>query len=131
MKGLLTTASRWLLGACVALASSLASAQPTEAAKAEFQAALQAANKATIAGPADIKLVDQAVLKLPKDLGYIPAVESGRLLIAMGNLAGEGLLGIVQSPTPDAEWFVVMRFLKSGYIKDDDARDWKVEQLLA
>jgi uncharacterized membrane-anchored protein len=131
MKGLLTAASRWLAGACIALTSSLVSAQPTDAAKAEFQAALQAANKATIAGPADIKLVDQAVLKLPKDLGYIPAVESGRLLIAMGNLAGEGLLGIVQSPTPDAEWFVVMRFLKSGYIKDDDARDWKVDELLA
>jgi uncharacterized membrane-anchored protein len=131
MKGFLTAASRWLLGACVALASSVASAQPTDAAKAEFQAALQAANKATIAGPADIKLADQAVLKLPQGLSYVPAVESGRLLIAMGNLAGEGLLGIVQSPAPEAEWFVVMRFLKSGYIKDDDAKDWKVDQLLA
>src|SRR5258705_12574110 len=86
MKGFLTAASRWLLGACVALASSVASAQPTDAAKAEFQAALQAANKATIAGPADIKLADQAVLKLPQGLSYVPAVESGRLLIAMGNL---------------------------------------------
>src|SRR5712671_3340361 len=124
-------AGRWLVGACVALAASLASAQPTDATKAEFQAALQAANMATIPGPADIKLADQALLKLPQGLSYIPAVESGRLLIAMGNLAGEGLLGIVQSPAPEAEWFVVMRFLKSGYIKDDDAKDWKVDQLLA
>jgi uncharacterized membrane-anchored protein len=128
---MVTVASRWLLGACAALASFATLAQPTEAAKAEFRAAVEAANRALVAGPADIKLADQAVLKLQKDLSYIPAAESGRLLIAMGNRAGEGLLGIVQSPAPDADWFVVMRFTKSGYIKDDDARDWKVDELLS
>ena len=102
----------------------------TDAAKAEFRAAAEAANKAMVAGPADIKLVDQAVLKLPKDLGYIPAAEAGWLLAAMGNRPGDGLLGLVLSPASDAHWFVVMRFFKSGYIKDDDARDWKTDELL-
>jgi uncharacterized membrane-anchored protein len=125
------TVSRWLLGLCAALASFATPAQPTDAARAEFEAAAQAANKATIAGPADIKLIDQAVLKLPQGLSYIPAAEGGRLLVAMGNRIGDGLLGLVLSTASGADWFVVMRFAKSGYIKDDDARDWKTAELLA
>ncbi len=108
-----------------------AAAQPTEAAQAEMRAAVQAANKAALLGPADVKLVDQAVLKLPEGLVYIPPAEAGRLLTAMGNRVGEGVLGLVVSPAPEANWFVVMRFYKSGYIKDDDAKEWKVDELLA
>jgi uncharacterized membrane-anchored protein len=126
-----TAGRRWLLGVCIALASFWASAQPTDAAKAEFQAAALAANKATVAGPADIKLGEQALLRLPKDLGYIPAAEARRLLAAMGNSTGDGLLGMVLPQAADADWFVVMNFFKSGYIKDDDARDWKVDELLS
>jgi uncharacterized membrane-anchored protein len=37
----------------------------------------------------------------------------------------------VVSPASQSGWFVVMRFLKSGYIKDDDAKEWNVEDLLA
>jgi uncharacterized membrane-anchored protein len=124
------TVSRWLLGSCMALASFAAPAQATDAARAEFEAAAQAANQATIAGPADIKLIDQALLKLPQGMSYIPAAEGGRLLVAMGNRAGDGLLGLVLSPSA-GDWFVVMRFAKSGYIKDDDARDWKTDELLS
>jgi uncharacterized membrane-anchored protein len=127
----IVTLSRGLLGLCAALASFATLAQPTDAARAEFEAAAQAANKATIAGPADIKLIDQAVLKLPQDMSYVPAAEAGRLLVAMGNRAGEGLLGLVLSPVSGADWFVVMRFAKSGYIKDDEAKDWKTEELLS
>jgi len=105
-------------------------AQPTEAAKAEYEAAAQAAQKASVAGPAEVKLAEQAKLKLPQGMFYIPPAESGRLLAAMGNRPGEGLLGMVASDAPEAYWFVVMRFAKSGYIKDDDAKDWNTEDLL-
>ena len=121
---------RALAAFCAALISSSAPAQPTEAAKAEFGAAVEAANKASVAGPSDVKLLDQAMLKLPAGLIYVPAAETGRLLAAMGNRAGEGLLGMVASPAQDADWFIVMRFLKSGYIKDDDAKEWNVDDLL-
>ena len=120
-----------LLALCMAMASSSGWAQPNAAAQAEMQAAMDAANKASVSGPADIKLVDQAMLKLPDGLVYIPAAEAGRLLSAMGNRVGEGVLGVVVSPAADASWFVVMRFYKSGYIKDDDAREWKTEELLS
>src|SRR5215470_7270454 len=114
----------------LALACGSAYAQPTEAAKAEMKAAVEAVNKAAVRGPTEIKLIDQAVLKLPDGLMYIPAAESGRLLTAMGNRAGDNLLGLVASPADDADWFVVMRFFKSGYIKDDDAKEWKVDEML-
>ena len=120
-----------LLALCIAIATSGAWAQPNAAAQAEMQAALDAANKAAVSGPADVKLVDQAMLKLPDGLVYIPAAEAGRLLVAMGNRVGEGVLGVVVSPAANANWFVVMRFYKSGYIKDDDAREWKTEELLS
>lgn len=121
------------IGGLLALyaAMSFSVSAQNDAARAELQAAMQAANKAMISGPSDIKLVDQAVLKLPKDFIYIPTAEAARLLTAMGNRPGEGLLGLVVSPTPGADWMVVMRFVKSGYIKDDDAKDWKIEELLA
>jgi uncharacterized membrane-anchored protein len=113
------------------VASSSAWAQPNAAAQAEMQAAVEAANKAAVAGPTEIKLVDQAMLKLPDGLMYIPAAQAGRLLAAMGNRVGDNLLGVVVSPAADANWFVVLRFFKSGYIKDDEAKEWKTEELLA
>ena len=121
---------RALAAACATAISFSASAQPTETAQAEFAAAVEAANKAAVNGPSDIKLIDQAVLKLPSGLVYVPAAEAKRLLVAMGNRSSEGLLGMVASPAQDAEWFIVMRFIKSGYIKDDDAKDWNVNDLL-
>ena len=102
---------------------------PTAGAQAELKAAIETAQKAQVAGPSDVKLADQAVLKLPKDFVYIPPAEGQKLLTAMGNRAGEGLLGLV-FPESDAQWFVVMRFIKSGYIKDDDAKEWKTDELL-
>jgi uncharacterized membrane-anchored protein len=96
----------------------------------DVRAAMQAASKVAQVGPQDVKLVDQALLKLPAGLVYIPPAEAGRLLVAMGNRAGDNLLGLVLSPERESNWFVVMRFIKSGYIKDDDAKVWKVDEML-
>src|SRR5574341_1446906 len=117
-----------LVAVFLAAASLCANAQPTEAAKAEYEAAAKAANQAAVRGPADIKLIDQALLNLAGGLTYVPAAEAARLLAAMGNRVGDGLLGIVLSPTSESGWFVVLRFNKSGYIKDDDAREWNVDR---
>lgn len=120
-----------LAAGALAAASLSVHAQPTEAARAEYEAAARAANAAALPGPSDVRLADQAVLRLPRGFTYIPAAESARLLAAMGNRVGEGLLGIVVSPTSQTGWFVVVRFTKSGYIKDDDAKEWRVDELLS
>jgi uncharacterized membrane-anchored protein len=102
---------------------------PNAGAQAELKGAIEAAQKAQVAGPSDVRLADQALLKLPKGFVYIPPAEGQRLMQAMGNRVGEGLLGLI-FPESDAQWFVAMRFLKSGYIKDDDAKEWKTDELL-
>jgi uncharacterized membrane-anchored protein len=97
--------------------------------QAEIRAALEAAQKVQIAGPSEVKLIDQAVLKLPQGHLYFPSAAAGRLLQAMGNHTGDDLLGVI---FPEKfTWFIVMRHAKSGYVKDDDARDWKADELLS
>ena len=122
--------ARWL-PALLAVLCCAAWAQngSTAGAQAEMKAAIEAARKVQVTGPHDVKLADQAVLKLPEGFIYIPPAEGQRLLMAMGNRVGEGMLGLI-FPQSDAEWFVAMRFLKSGYIKDDDAKEWKTDELL-
>lgn len=114
----------------VSLSPGAAWAQDTQAAaEAEWKAALAAAQKAHVAGPSEVKLVDQATFKLPKGFIFVPAAEGKRLLVAMGNRVSNNVLGVV-FPASDARWFVVMQFHKSGYIKDDEAANWKTDELL-
>ncbi|MGS0894704.1 DUF2167 domain-containing protein [Burkholderia stagnalis] len=119
--------------ACVALfalAAPCGHAQ-TEAAQAELKAATAAANRAIVKGPAEIDVKQEAVLKLPPGESFVPAAEAGRYLRAMGNSINESkLVGIVLPDAPDADWMSVVSFEPSGYIRDDDAKDWKADELL-
>lgn len=97
--------------------------------QAEIRSALEAAQKVQVAGPSEVKLIDQAVLRLPEGHVYFPPAEAGRLLAAMGNRTGDDLLGVI---FPEKfNWFIVMRHVKSGYVKDDDAREWNADELLS
>lgn len=108
----ISVARVWWLTMLVVVFQSAAWAQgaPTAGAQAEMKAAIEAAQKAQVSGPSDVKLADQAVLKLPKGFVYVPPAEGQKLLTAMGNRVGDGLLGLI-FPDSDAEWFVAMRFM--------------------
>lgn len=82
------------------------------------------------AGPAQVALQDQAKLSLPADFLFIPKSSAATFLSAMGNFPGDDLLGLIVSKDPDSNWMVVARFEKSGYIKDDDAKEWNADDLL-
>jgi len=110
------------------LAAGFAKAEPNEARKQEIQASVQAAKAVTVTGPSDIKLAGQAVLKLPAGMEFVPQPAAGRLMQAMGNGADDRLIGLIEG-TGDAQWLVIARYEPSGYIKDDDARDWNVDEL--
>jgi uncharacterized membrane-anchored protein len=97
--------------------------------EAEWKAAVDAAHKVQVAGPAEVKLKDQAVLKLPAGYIYVPQPEAGQLLQAMGNRPGDTLIGTVY-PAGDEPWFAVLRYINEGHIKDDDAKDWNADDLL-
>jgi uncharacterized membrane-anchored protein len=104
-------------------------AQP--AALSPLERAFEAASKVARSGSQDIALDGQAVLKLPESYAFIPQPEAGQLLGAMGNPGSHShLKGLIFPKGPDPRWFVSVRFEKSGYIKDDDAKDWNADDLL-
>lgn len=97
--------------------------------KNEHQEAVSSALKVIQSGPTDVKLIDQAFLKLPEGYGFIPSQQAGRLMRSMGNVMHEDPVGMIV-PLSGGNWFVVVRFDPAGYIKDDDAKDWNAEELL-
>src|SRR5262250_574839 len=113
---------QWAAAAALVLAAPAAHAQSK--AEAEVSAAFEAAQKTAVHGPSEVKLAEQATMRLPEGFAYVPPTESGRIMTAMGNRVGEGLLGLVfPGDDPDASWFVVIRYIDAGYIRDDDAKD--------
>lgn len=97
--------------------------------EAEQKAAFDAADKAKVVGPATVALRDQATLKLPGGMLYIPAPAATQVMQAMGNRPDERLVGVV-FPAANEPWFVAIQFVQDGYVKDSDAQDWKADELL-
>lgn len=98
---------------------------------ADARKAWDEAAKVATHGPADVKLLDQALLKLPEGRVFIPQPQATKLLQAMGN-PGEDprLQGLVFPQGDDQGWFMTVRYENSGHIKDDDAKDWNADDLL-
>ncbi len=100
--------------------------------QAELRAAYQAAIAALKKGPVEVPIAEQATLKVPEGHGFIPAAEARQLLRALGNHPDDQDQGmIVPVADKNADWFVVVSYVNAGYIKDDDARDWKADDLLS
>jgi len=105
--------------------------QSEEMRRTESAAAWEVGEKAGTAGPAVISLADQAALKLPADYFFVPKAEGGRIMRALGNTVDEPtFFGLIVGTKAGNEWMVVVRFYKEGYIKDDDAKNWNVDDLL-
>jgi uncharacterized membrane-anchored protein len=122
-----------MLLALFASLSAFAQAAPSSEAsrEAELTAAWQAAGKAGNAGPNDIVLIDQATLKLPAGYFFVPNAEGARVLRALGNVVNDSsFVGLVVGTHRDDQWVVVIRYIKEGYIKDDDAKNWNADELL-
>ncbi|MFI4932369.1 MAG: DUF2167 domain-containing protein [Burkholderiales bacterium] len=109
-----------LLGAC-------AFAAPNEEQRRQAVADAQAAAKT---GPADIALAGQAVLRLPAGHQFVPQPQATRLLNAMGNPGNDPRLQGLIFPDGSDGWFMTVRYEASGYVKDDDAREWNADELL-
>lgn len=103
---------------------------PQEAREAQARQVFEAARQAAQSGPSDVPLAQQAVLHLPAGKVFIPQPHAAQLMRVMGNPGDySDLLGLV-FPEGDGDWFATLRFEPSGYIKDDDARGWKADDLL-
>ncbi|MET0382483.1 MAG: DUF2167 domain-containing protein, partial [Burkholderiaceae bacterium] len=83
-------------------------------------------------GPVDVALDGQAVLHLPDGEVFVPQPQADRLLDLMGGPGGDpGLLGVILPRDPRATWIMPVRFAASGFIKDDEAKTWAADDLLA
>lgn len=103
--------------------------QQTEAQRnAEQKAAFAEAFQKGTRGPAEVTMRDQASLKVPAGMIYVPLPQAARVMRALGNEAGDTLVGLVFGER--APWVVVIRYMSEGYVKDDDAKDWNPDDLL-
>jgi uncharacterized membrane-anchored protein len=129
---LIAAASVVLFAVFASLSAFAQTAPPSEAErKAELNAAWQAASNAGSAGPRDIALIDQASLKLPANYFFVPKAEGVRVLRALGNVVNDSnFVGLVVGQRQNDRWIVVIRYIKEGYIKDDDAKSWNADELL-
>lgn len=99
----------------------------TEAPANPVQAAFAAAKSSMQQGPSTIELRDQAALKLPEGYTFVPQQQAAKILDAMGNSTDSELVGMVVG---EGNWFVVVDYSPSGYIKDEEAKDWDVDGML-
>ncbi len=94
----------------------------------QFARAMSAAGEARVAGPARIALDAQAALELPEGFAFVRKEPAIALLEAMGNQTDAGFLGLVIGD--QLQGFVSVRYDASGYVEDDEAREWDADELL-
>jgi uncharacterized membrane-anchored protein len=104
--------------------------QTLSSAQQQAKAAWLAAGAAMIRGPNTIELRNQAQLALPSGYGFVPQKQAAALMRSMGNSTGDDFIGLVFPETESQTWFVSIQFEDSGYVKDDDARNWNADELL-
>jgi uncharacterized membrane-anchored protein len=105
-----------------------ASHAQTAAAEREIEAAYTAMQSAALVGPRTIPLGAQGNIKLPEGFAFVPKEAATRFMRALGNPVDSDFIGLIDSD--QLEGFVSVDFSPTGYIKDDDARDWDVDELL-
>lgn len=103
--------------------------EPKRDQAAEMAAAVEASKAVAKEGPTDIAFKDQATLKLPAGYVFIPQPQADQMMKAMGNGVDSSRLGLIFPPS-EHSGFVVAKYIDSGYVKDDDARDWKTDDML-
>jgi uncharacterized membrane-anchored protein len=81
------------------------------------------------AGPAHIALRDVATLDLPKDYDFIPEKPAADVMRKLGNQVDENFIGLI-FPAEPSGWFMEVDYLASGHVDDDDAKNWKPDDLL-
>jgi uncharacterized membrane-anchored protein len=105
-------------------------ADPGQAARREFEAARLGMEAARQKGPLDIPLLQQATLRLPTGYAFVPNPAAARFVAAMGNPVDDSFLGLVLPGEEGEDWIATVSFEKSGYVKDDDAKSWNVDDML-
>ena len=114
--------------ALIALAALPASAQ--QLSDAEREAKMQALLAQAEPGPKTVDLGAQASLQLPAGMAFLPKKPANELMELAGNSADPDRYGIIIPTGETDDWMADLSYTDSGYIKDDDAKNWDVDALL-
>jgi len=115
------------LAVVIALAAPFSAAHTDEGGNADLKTEVA---RVRLVGPTAVLLRDQAKLKLPEGTMFVPQPTANKILKAMGNHADDRVIGLIYPLRDDQNWAMVAEYEPSGYIKDDDARDWNADELL-
>lgn len=96
----------------------------------QYYATLNAAFKVAKQGPTSISLLDQGKLDLSAEYQFVPKKEAADFMKASGNQTGSEFLGMILPKQKEMPWFITVDFIKSGYLRDDDAKKWSADDLL-
>lgn len=80
-------------------------------------------------GPKHLALEHGVQLELPKGYQFLPQPDAGNVMVKLGNLHNENLLGLVVSQAPKDEYLIAITYDEEGFIKDDEKLDG--EELLS
>ena len=120
----------WLWSGLFSIAL-LTAVNAQQADETQRKAAWAAADAAMLQGPQTIKLLDQGEMALPDGYGFVPRAESIKVMELMGNQTDDNFMGLIfPLGGDDKNWFVTLNYEAAGYIKDDEAKDWKADELL-
>ena len=94
------------------------------------QTAWNAAYDARTDGPVDVPLGDQAVFHMADDLFFIPKTEATTLMKAWGNQVDPSFYGLIAPKDNNQPWIVSVKYIREGYVKDEDAASWDKDEML-
>lgn len=95
------------------------------------EAAYAAAKKVWHHGPKKISLIDQGTVDLPQGFIFIPQPEAGDILNAIGSSDSPRTIGLFYPVADEEDWWARLDFRPEGFVKDEEAKDWNADELLA
>lgn len=85
---------------------------------------------ASQAGPANINILDQAVIYLSENDVFIPSNAAAKFNELINDVPDDNLVGIIISKDLNFDWYITVDFLKLGYMRDKDADSLNISHLL-
>lgn len=79
-------------------------------------------------GPTKLILGNKLTLDLPQGFIALPRQPAKKLMELNGNFFNDNLLGVVS--VPDANWFITVRYIDDGYVRDDEAEKMDPDAIL-
>lgn len=69
-------------------------------------------------------------MQLPAGMAFLPKQPADKLMQMVGNGTDPNRYGIIIPTSEEDDWMADLSYIDSGYIKDDDAKNWDVDALL-